>query len=413
MDSSQLTRLRHEAANTYISRNKTVDSSFLTFQNQQRAAYAGSARFKTPPYYNGNPTVNPIVYDPSACALTHSFKDGYANLPNSQHQSLVLERGGAAICGDADYSTAPPGIFLLNPSTCSTILSSYNNNAFIPSIPPFVVEVPRYVFPTFLPSIYFSGNSFLQCSTDTVYSGSSDFTIEFYVNPSVSSSSSQTLLYIGIPAIANTYKTIILLRRNTNGNYSINVTCSTCGSINFGELSPGRWYNIAIMRLGNDLICYINGIYHGIILIPNSGIPSNGGTTTYLSGTESITIIGGEYNSGYSGFSNGFNGYITNFRWTKGKALYTYMPHNISSIVDSVEIFKKNYKVPSVPLEIESIQGGYTFLYPYVAVGLLATSASTFLVNTRSPTATVSITDGSQLIISPSNPFTSLSWSIV
>jgi len=129
MDSSQLTRLRQEAANVYLSRSKTVDSSFLTFKNQQRAAYAGAARFNSSTYYKGNPVVNPILYDISSCPINHSFTNGYTNVNGlSQNEGLTNEKAGAVICGEADYSTLPPGIILKGASTCSTILSSYNNN---------------------------------------------------------------------------------------------------------------------------------------------------------------------------------------------------------------------------------------------------------------------------------------------
>jgi hypothetical protein len=132
MDSSQLTRLRQEASNHYVSRNKTVDSSLLTFKKQQSASYAGSARFKTPPYYNGSLTVNPILYDKDSCPKNHPFTNGYATVTNISQGSLALEKGGAAICCGPDYSTAPPGIMLLNPAMCSTIRTSYNNNTPAP-----------------------------------------------------------------------------------------------------------------------------------------------------------------------------------------------------------------------------------------------------------------------------------------
>ena len=133
MDSSQLTRLRQEAANQYLARNKTVDSSFLTFKKLQSASYDGAARFKTPAYYNGNPLVNPIVYDKGSCPIDHSFTQGYTNVTNiSQQESIALAKGGAAICCGPDYSTGPPGIMLLNPAMCSTIKTSYNNNTPAP-----------------------------------------------------------------------------------------------------------------------------------------------------------------------------------------------------------------------------------------------------------------------------------------
>lgn len=133
MDSSQLTRLKNEAANIYLARNKTVDSSLLTFKNQQKAAYAGTARFNTSPYYKGNPTQNPILYDISSCPINHSFKDGYTSIPElSQQESIAMEKGGAAICGDADYSKVSPGIYLKTLSTCNMILTSYDNNTPAP-----------------------------------------------------------------------------------------------------------------------------------------------------------------------------------------------------------------------------------------------------------------------------------------
>ena len=137
MDSSQRTRMINEAANIYLARAKPVDSSFLTLQKMQRASYAGAARLHTPEYFNGSPTVNPIIYDPTNCPLRHSYTNGYTTTNNlAQQESIANTMGGAAICGDTDYSTAPPGIFLLNPSTCSTILNSYNNNTPQVSIPP-------------------------------------------------------------------------------------------------------------------------------------------------------------------------------------------------------------------------------------------------------------------------------------
>jgi len=130
MDSSQLTRLRQEAANQYLATSKTVDSSLLTFKKHQLAAYAGAARINTPAYFNGSPTVNPILYDKGSCPINHSFTSGYTNTTKlSQQESRALEKGGRMFYISTNATTAPPpGIILLSQSTCSTILTSYNNN---------------------------------------------------------------------------------------------------------------------------------------------------------------------------------------------------------------------------------------------------------------------------------------------
>lgn len=136
MDSSQYIRLKQEAANQYISRSKTVDSSFLTMQNQQKAAYAGSVA-KTQLYFKGTPVVNPILYDISSCPINHTFINGYANSEKlSQQESRVSQMAGAVLCGQADYSTAPHGMQLLNCKTVSTILTSFNNNTPAPGVWP-------------------------------------------------------------------------------------------------------------------------------------------------------------------------------------------------------------------------------------------------------------------------------------
>ena len=57
MDYSQYLRLKQEAANMYLARNKPIDASFLTMQKQQRAAYSGSSVVNATTYFNGQPAV--------------------------------------------------------------------------------------------------------------------------------------------------------------------------------------------------------------------------------------------------------------------------------------------------------------------------------------------------------------------
>jgi len=128
MDYSQYLRNKQEAANVYIARNKSVDSSFLTMQKQQKAAYSGSAIKNTPTYFNGNPTLNPILYDVGSCPADHAYTQGYTQSnPLSQQEGQANRMAGAVLCGGPDYSRAPGGFILKNPTEVSTILSSANN----------------------------------------------------------------------------------------------------------------------------------------------------------------------------------------------------------------------------------------------------------------------------------------------
>jgi len=446
MDSSQRTRLIMEAANQFVARTKTVDSSLLTMQNQQRAAYAGAARFKTAAYYRGSPTVNPILYDISSCPIDHSYTNGYASVNNiTQHESYANERGGAAICGDADYSTAPQFVYLQNASTCNTILTSYNNNVSFPSgprAPPasaglttnywndvtatssgaydetsnILLNAGAYEFPGPFSALYFEGNAFIQVSTDTVYpsinsvftTGPDDFTIEFFVRPSNVGPSTQSIFYIGAPAIADTYKFMGDLIVTTtaglfNTKYTFQLTVSTSGTARFGEFLPEKWYHVIVMRYGSNIYYFQNGVYMGLVRV-GAGIPSSSGTTNYLSGIESTATIGGRYDSGSSALATGFDGHLTNFRWTKGLAVYVLRLDNTITVPRRLE-------VPGLPLYVNSTSYMYTILNPYVAVGLLVQSAATYLTNTRSPSATVSVKDGSTIVTSPPpNTYTPVSW---
>jgi len=386
----------NEAANIYLSRAKTVDSSFLTLQRMQKASYAGAARLHTPAYYNGSPTVNPIVYDPNSCPLTHSYTDGYTSTNNlAQQESVANTMGGAALCGDADYSTAPPGILLLNPSTCSTILNTYNNNTPQVSIPPpFIAPI---LIPTLGPfnSMVFNGNSFAQISTDSrftqgpplenaFYNGSSDFTIEFFMQlrQPVNNTQPQNIFYIGNDTASDLYRMIGQVQYVGPDNYTFNLKVSSFPTITFGLLSLNKWYYLAIVRFGQTVTAYLDGVIQGVINV-GLNIPATGGTiTTYLN---SVAILGASYRS--TTFTNGFTGYLSNFRWTKGKALYK----------DPV------FQIPLAFTDYTQ-NGLYWALYPYFAVLLISSSASTVITNTGNPptgsnAVTVSVSDGNTISV--------------
>lgn len=405
MDYSQYIRLKQEAANVYLARNKPVDSSFLTMQKQQKAAFSGSSRFHTMPYFKGNPTLNPIIYDISSCPIDHEFTQGYTNsLKLTQQERIASEKAGSVLCCGPDYSTAPSHMILLNPSMCSTILSSNKTDprlprpvGFVPSVFEKQIEYFTYTYPTDVPSMYFDGRSFLRASIDPVYSGISDFTIEFYLRPSSSIAASpvQTIFFIGEVAttgLSETYKFIANLVANVPGKkYNMSVKISTVGTYTFGELLPEKWYHVAVMRFGNVMYFYLNGHLLNYANLPQN-IPASGSPpyTTYLSGNESAMTIGGKHDGLTNTVSNPFTGHLTNFIWTKGMAVYT-EPIGVPYVVT----LKEKFKQPTIPKFIHSRADAFTHLDPYVAVGLLAVSPSSVITNTRTPTATVSITDSS------------------
>lgn len=132
MDSSQYIRKKAEAANVYVARTKTVDSSFLSLQKKQKAAYSGYNNIQKVPYNNGSVVVN-NTFASGVCPTNIQYIQGHTNTNNqSQQEDRAFRLAGAAVCGDTDYSTASPGIQLLNCTEVSTILTQYNTLAPVP-----------------------------------------------------------------------------------------------------------------------------------------------------------------------------------------------------------------------------------------------------------------------------------------
>jgi hypothetical protein len=485
MDYSQYIRLKQEATNSYVARNKTVDSSLLTMVNMQRATYAGDAIMNTPSYYKGNPIVNPIYPDISANPLTRSYTQGHGSLRLSQQEGVANKMAGAAVVGDSiygdpKYGSVSPGIQIKSLAEMMTIIRHLpaENNAFVPSVDDKQVEFIRYEFYKSLPSMVFNGNSFLKFSLDTVYnsSTSTDFTLEFFIQPGSTGgniiktfsatwsnnsrtitrsggdslavgdilsatgilngttvtnvnvntitisnnttttassattvdvlSNTQTIFYLGESAITDTYKLVgSLVSTHPNTVYKFRVKVSTFSPFEFGEFLAGKWYHVAIMRYGTKIYFFQNGVNMGNITvgvnIPDANNPNGTNTVTYLSGASSLGFLGGAYTESPSAFVNGFTGYITNFRFTKGYVQYL-------DRRDFTEKMPDVFAVPILPLFVTNPTYILDYLNPYVSVGLLAESASTVITNTKSPSATVSIQDGNAI----SSSFDLVTWAI-
>jgi len=148
MDQYQYIRLKQEAANVYLGRNKTVDASLLTYQRELKAAYAGSSAV-TSPVVLGTFTYD-STSEPSDNGLYPYYSQptrGYANPPNVTQGQQVLRVAGGYACNSQDYTTGSAGITLLNCSTVTTILTGYNNLTPAPSLVCKVADPNAHFFP--------------------------------------------------------------------------------------------------------------------------------------------------------------------------------------------------------------------------------------------------------------------------
>jgi len=133
--------------------------------------------------------------------------------------------------------------------------------------------------------------------------GTGDFTIEFWVYRN------------------NTNQTVYFDWRNVGGNQGARPIIYSSSSqlkyyfsgdnrITGTDLSANTWHHVALCRSGTSTKMFVNGTQHG---------STYSDSATYLSpqGSEGIYI------GAFAGGSYDLNGYISNFRITKGTALYT------------------------------------------------------------------------------------------
>jgi hypothetical protein len=150
-------------------------------------------------------------------------------------------------------------------------------------------------------SAYFDGSSdYLSIPTSTDFDfGTGDFTIDWWFNPDTVTSddgmfslnsSSQIELSIAI------YESKLYFNKKNEALSGTTI------------LSSGQWYHVAMVRSGNYLKCYLNGVLE-ISFDVTSQTFSSGGNVLWI----------GQYASG----AHSFQGYLDEFRISKGIARWT------------------------------------------------------------------------------------------
>lgn len=164
-------------------------------------------------------------------------------------------------------------------------------------------------------SMYFDGSGdYLTVPDDTSFHvGSGDFTIECWIyrssavnmniiNKRPSSAADTQWLYFQI----NSTGTLRLWATSNSSTWDI------ANGFNFAHntLSTGQWHHVALVRSGTEIAAYVDGTKATNTITTSASI-ANGGTNT-------VQIAGDPaYNASY------VNGYIDDFRITKGVARYT------------------------------------------------------------------------------------------
>jgi len=139
-----------------------------------------------------------------------------------------------------------------------------------------------------------------------VQMGTGDFTIEWFQYQLASSGSFQRIFSIG----SYPSQSIAVSQEGSDTSKAIYVWAS--GGVQQGTVRnlQGAWYHFAITRASGSLRVFLGGTQIG----------TTAANSTNFNDAANVLRIGNE-SSTSSGAA--FNGYITNFHWVKGTALYT------------------------------------------------------------------------------------------
>ena len=161
-------------------------------------------------------------------------------------------------------------------------------------------------------SVYSSGSAYLLIADNSVLSvGAGNFTIEIWLNPtSLPTSGNYKVIWSKRTSGSTTGGATLAI--DSSGNYLFFVgngtgTWGISGTSSGQTASLGSWQHLAMVRNGNNLILYKNGV---------------AGTTVTLN----FTVVDADQMSIMAGSAAGgqvTDGYFSNFRLVKGTAVYT------------------------------------------------------------------------------------------
>ncbi len=158
-------------------------------------------------------------------------------------------------------------------------------------------------------SMYFDGSGdYLSIPSSNSFNfGSGDFTVEFWIyfnnlsgfkniiNKRSNTSSFQWIWF-------STFDNSLVVYITSNGS-----SWDIASNLNFGIVTTGQWYHIALVRNGTEIACYVNGTKSANTATTSSSINF---------GSENL-LVGGDVSLYQT------NGYIDDLRITKGVARYT------------------------------------------------------------------------------------------
>ena len=170
-------------------------------------------------------------------------------------------------------------------------------------------------------SMYFDGTGdYAQLPVGSLHLGSSDFTIETWIYQDTNAGSGGSSHVIYSDWINTNNDKSILLRITDSSGQKVQLLYSTDGTTNIiytstSGISNSTWTHVAVCKDSTSLRLYIDGVEEIWENNPTFTLNPNAGTIGPL--------IGGNYDEALTSYGQFFDGYIQDFRISKGLARYT------------------------------------------------------------------------------------------
>ena len=256
--------------------------------------------------------------------------DGINFYFNGAISNLRVLNGTALYSSNFTPSTSPLSV-IANTAllTCqnNTFVDNSNNNLVITSgtttvkpmatspFTPTASSVSSYSKSTFGGSMYFdgTGDNLLIADNSSLQLTTNNFTIEGWFNTS-SINTNNGILNLCANGTTNYISAVYLYIISSN---SVRLQVSENGttfltSVDSATITANTWYHFAVVRNGQYVTLYLNGVSVGSVTLSSASASLVAGTYHYI-GTSKTT----------TGTARDFVGYISDVKITKGTAIYT------------------------------------------------------------------------------------------
>ena len=198
-----------------------------------------------------------------------------------------------------------------------------------------------------------NGDSLQLPSSSVLDFGTGQFTIEFFMRTNGAQDAFSSIIsrFSNAPSTGGTSNFEIL---NYGGSLTATVNTVSYLSVSSATVNDGNWHHVAVSRSGINMWLGVDGT----IVASSSS----------LSAAESVTISSGRIGRSQinNGTDNNYNGYLDEFRVTKGAALYT-----AAYTVPTVE-FSKDVEFSSREGDLETLfVTDYAMIDEYASTGSL------------------------------------------